>query len=393
MKDNSVEQNKHERSEQKKIIIFSCYGGGGHMSAAKAIENYLSNYQVKIIDAIGGLFAQIDPIYYLTFKYYTGQDFYNYLLRHNRKRITNLFFYFGALMCSLRKKSMFRILEQSIIEEKTDLIISVIPLVNNVLAEISRKHSIPYFLVPTDLDIQSFIKEVQFAHQKNSMLCLGYDYPEIKKCIDEKFIPASHIKVTGFPIRNAFFEKKDCAQIKKDLSIDFSKPVVMLVMGATGSTATLSYLQELIKITVPFHLIICVGRSTSLYKPIEKTTFPDHITYSIFNGNRDISDAMAISDLCITKPGSVTFSEVLYMNIPVIIDNTTPALIWECMNLDMVKNYGLGTIITSYQQIKKIVTTYLIDKELRIMTKNNIVAIAKKDFGKEFKKLVDGVFE
>lgn len=388
MKDNSVEQNKKERSE-KKVIIFSCFGGGGHMSAAAAIEACLHDYNVKTIDAYGDTLATLDPIYYLTFKRYTGQDFYNFLLRHNKKRITNLFFYFGYLMRNIRKKGIYRSFELSILHEKPDLIVSVIPLVNHFLADIAKKHNIPYFLVPTDLDIQSFVKDVHLSKDVNSVLCLGYDYPEIKKCIEPSFVPASQIKITGFPIRNEFFESKNLIEIKKDLAIDFDKPIVLLVMGATGSTATLSYIQELIKITVPFHLIICIGRSDNLYKPIEKISFPGHITYSIFNGNRDISDAMAIADICITKPGSVTFSEVLYMNIPVIIDNTTPALLWERMNLDMVKNYGLGTIITNSKQIKKTVTSYLIDKELRALTRNNISGLQKNDFGNEFKQLVD----
>lgn len=391
MKDNSVEQIVKERSGKKKILIFSCYGGGGHMSAAAAIENYLTNYDIKIIDALGDLLAYIDPIYYLSFGQWYGPDLYNFLLRHNKKRLTNLFFYFGALMSNLRKKSLFKIYDRCIEAEKPAMIISVIPLVNNVLAEVAKKHGIPFYLVPTDLDIQSFIKDVNLVEQKDGMVCLGYDYAEINKMIDPKFLPAAKVKVTGFPIRHAFFEEKDTEEIKKDLGIYGSKPVLMLVMGATGSTATLSYLEELLKITVPFHVIICVGRSTNLYKPIQNTAFPEHITYSIFNGNRDISDGMAIADLCITKPGSVTFSEVLYMNIPVIIDNTTPALLWERVNLDMVKNYGLGAVITNFRQVKKLVTTYLIDKELRVITRNNIAAIEKKDFGQEFRKVVDEV--
>jgi len=393
MKNNSVEQNKKKGHRKKKVIIFSCHGGGGHMSAASAIESCLEkDYETKTIDALGDILARLDPIYYLTFKRYTGQDIYNFLLSRNKKRIANFFFYFGYFMAKLRKKAIYRTFDKFITQEKPDLIISVIPLLNVVFAQIGQKKHIPYFLVPTDLDVQTFIKDVQLKPEHNALICLGFDYPEIHRCIEPSFIPAQTIKVTGFPIRKVFFEKKDTLSIKKELSISHEKPIVLLVMGATGSPASLKYVRELIKIQVPFHVIICIGKSHYLRAMIKKVSFPSHITYTIFNGTKDISDAMAITDLCITKPGSVTFSEILYMNIPILIDNTTPALIWERLNLDMVKNYGLGTIITNYGQVKRLVTSYLIDKELRVLTRNNIQAITKKDFSHEFRALVDHIF-
>ena len=381
--------NDNSDQQKRKVLIFSCNGGGGHVSAALAIESYLPHHEVKTIDALGDTLATLDPFYYVTFGRYTGQDIYNFLLRYNYKRFANWFFHFGYLMRNVLAKKITAAFDRVIKQEEPDVIISVIPLVNPFLCKIARKKNIPFILVPTDLDISTFIKDVAFFKSKSAILSLGFSCPEIKQPIDFSFIPAKQIKITGFPIRKAFFEKKDILGIKNSLLIDEYKPIVLLVMGATGSASTLKYLQQLIKINVPFHVIVCIGRSFELRTPVEKVDFPSHITYTVFDGMQDISQAMAIADLCITKPGSVTFSEVLYMNIPVLIDNTTPALSWEQLNLELVKTYGLGNIITSYQQVKKMVTSYLVDKQLRSLTKRNIQLLEKKDFGKELSNLLE----
>ncbi|MGE0206246.1 MAG: hypothetical protein AB7R69_00150 [Candidatus Babeliales bacterium] len=389
MKDNPIKEKNNIL--KKKILIFSCHGGGGHMSAALAIEANLGQHETKIIDAMAEPVEHLDPLYYLSFKKFSGQRFYNFLLRYNKKRLVNLFFQFGSLMIDLNKKSLYKTFSQVIEKEKPDLIISVIPLLNQFFAKIAEEKNIPYVLVPTDLDIKTFIKNIKLDH-KYAKLCLGFDFPEIKNSIKPGHIPGSAIAITGFPIRPAFFEKKNKDYIKQKLAITHNHPIVLLVMGATGSNVTLKYLYELIKIKMPFHLIICTGRSYYLKKLIKTISFPDTITFTIADGDAEISDFMAITNICITKPGSVTFAETLYMDIPVLIDNTTPALLWEQKNIDMVKNYGIGSIITHLHDVKRLVTSYIIDKELRVLTQHNIKALPKKYFNTEFSTLINTIF-
>ncbi|MEX0939764.1 MAG: glycosyltransferase [Candidatus Babeliales bacterium] len=380
-------------NRKRKILILSCQGGGGHMSAASAIESYLSEYDVKTADAIGNVLAHLDPLFYLSFGRYTGQDIYNFLLKHNKKQLINFFFHIGTFLIKRYKRGLKKSLTHYFKAESPDLIISVIPLFNNVIAEVAANQSIPVLIVPTDFDINTFISGVQASRLKNIGICLSIDDSEINTILkNEHSIEKDTVNITGFPVRSSFFEQKDIRALKRKFNINPAKPILMLVMGATGSTATINYIKKLCSISHPFHIIACIGRSKHLRKFIEKIKLPSHISITVIDSSEDISDVMAIADLCITKPGSVTFAELLYMNLPIIIDNTTTALLWEQLNLSLLTRYNLGDIITDYNQIESKVSAYLTSELLRQQIQDNIRKLPKKHFGTELTHIVKKLF-
>jgi processive 1,2-diacylglycerol beta-glucosyltransferase len=380
-----------EFSMKKKILIMSCKGGGGHMSAAHAIESYLKEkHDIEIVDMMGDKLVHIDPFYYLSFKHCAGQNIYNFLLRHNKKRLTNLYSQLGIFMIFIAQKLIKRGLRSLLKKEKPDIVISVIPYLNNFIADVAQELNVSFLLVPTDLDASTFIKNVSLIKKKNAITNISFAYPELAQKINNNMIPETKLKALGFPICPAFFAKKNTNQIKKQLNLSEYKPTILLIMGATGSNAILYYLQILSFVEVPFNLIACTGRSKSLHKAINKISLNNPlITLCIVNNTVEMSDLMAVADVCITKPGSVTFAETLYMNLPVILDNTSTALIWEELNLTFLKNYALGDVITDYNQVVPLITRYLTDIDYRNNIKKNIEALDKKHFGDELKLFIN----
>lgn len=375
---------------KKKIIILSCHGGGGHISAASAIKSYLEHtYTVVVKDALGEILAPIDPTYYLSFKQKTGQDIYNFLLRHNQKKLTNLLYQIGNIVIQRKRETIQKIFLRYFQQEKPDLIISVIPIINGPISQATQQLAIPYLLVPTDLDITTFITGLNLPASLGTTLCLGFDYPEIKTPINADCIHHDTIMVTGFPLGPHFFEKKNIKNIKKQFTIIDLKPVIVVMMGAVGSCATISYIRALSQIKIPFHLIACTGRNTTLQKKIRSIVLPDHIGISIIDTSHDISDVMAIADLCITKSGSVSFAEVLYMNVPIFLDKTTTPLLWEALNFTFLKQHNLGEVITNFNQVSDLVTSYLANPSQLAIMKKNSKNLQKKHFGTHICTLVD----
>ena len=374
---------------KKKIVILSCRGGGGHISAASAIKSYLeSAYTVIIKDALGDILAPIDPTYYVTFKRKTGQDIYNFLLRHNQKRLTNILYKLGNVIIQRKKDTITKIFIHYFQQEKPDLIISVIPIINNTIFAAAQHQDIPYILVPTDLDATTFITNLHLPQSNGPTLCLGFDYPELRRTINSDFIHDNATTVTGFPLGPQFFEKKNKKILKKKLSIEGSKPIILLMMGATGSSAIISYIRSLSKVKIPFHLLACTGRNTSLQKKIHTMKLPEHIGLTVVDTSHDISDMMAIADFCITKPGSVTFAEALYMNLPMLIDKTTSVLLWEALNLEFLNHHNLGMIITSFKKVPDMATWLLSSREILAVMKKNIAELQKKHFGSHLTTIV-----
>lgn len=374
---------------KKKILIMSCEGGGGHMSAAKAIESYLKEkHTIHTVDIMGDKLVYLDPFYYLSFKRFAGQDIYNFLLRHNKKRLTNLYSQIGTLMIFVAQKLIKRGLRHLIKQEKPDVIISVIPYLNNFIAQVATENDIPFLLIPTDLDASTFVRNISLTNDDNVITNIGFAYPDIRNKVNNA-IPATKIKTLGFPVRSAFFAKKNTREIKKKLDLPEDNPTVLLIMGATGSNAILSYIKILSFVEVPFNLIACTGRNSTLQKAIKALPVDAHITLRVMDNTIDMSDLMAIADVCITKPGSVTFAETLYMNLPVVLDNTTTPLIWEKLNLSFLKNHGLGHVITDYHQVVPLINRYLTDTDFRNNVKKNIEMLDKKHFGNELEKFIN----
>jgi processive 1,2-diacylglycerol beta-glucosyltransferase len=163
------------------------------------------------------------------------------------------------------------------------------------------------------------------------------------------------------------YDKKN---LKKEFAIPENKLVLLLMMGAEGSSSILTHVKQLITIPVSFHIIILLGRNAQLESQLRTIQFPEHISFSIIGFTDRIAELMTIADLCLTKSGSVSVSECLYKRLPVILDGTGNALQWERFNLHFIKNNQLGDVVRRFDEVPTIVQFYLTDTNAR----NNIAA-------------------
>ncbi len=58
----------------------------------------------------------------------------------------------GSWYYNFFKSSVEPLLEKYLTQHQPDLIISVIPLINNLVLKVAQKLNIPFLLIPTDLD-------------------------------------------------------------------------------------------------------------------------------------------------------------------------------------------------------------------------------------------------
>ena len=148
-------------------------------------------------------------------------------------------------------------------------------------------------------------------------------------------------------------------------------------MGSVGSKDLINFTQELTQLEYPAHILIAVGRSHNLIDKIESIDLPEHITTTVIPFTDKIADLMAVSDLLITKSGSVTFAESIYLQLPTILDATRSVLMWERLNHDIVKNSNIGTTIESLNDIVPLVSQILDESENSIFRKNMHSMITK----------------
>ena len=163
-------------------------------------------------------------------------------------------------------------------------------------------------------------------------------------------------------------------------------------MGAVGSQESLTYMNSLKDLDLPVHILVCIGKNRSIRRQLEQITLPSHITITIIGFTQRISDLMAVSDLMITKTGTVSVMEGIYMNLPLLLDQTSPSLMWEAFNLDFVESHGFGERITDYSQVNSLVKKYLCNPSYLSSVINKLSSFEKKHFGTELKKLLEKIF-
>src|SRR5438046_2123174 len=78
-------------SVRKKVLVVASRGGGAHASAASAVASYLEPaYAVRRVDPLTELFSRHDPLRWVTFGRYGGEDFYNFLLARGWHRLATV---------------------------------------------------------------------------------------------------------------------------------------------------------------------------------------------------------------------------------------------------------------------------------------------------------------
>ncbi|MCF7799403.1 hypothetical protein K9L05_03580 [Candidatus Babeliales bacterium] len=366
----------NSQTQNKKIVVLTSKGGNAHMEACQALKNTLPNYELKIINPIHEYFKSITD----------GEDFYVSMIQNGWIRTWNFLIkypvpiFFKSIGASI-KKTILKILEQ----EKPDMLISVIPILNLYASQAAQIYKIPFLVITLDADLTLWLLEMEKNQNKNFILTVETMTENIKKQLDKKNISDNAIREVGFHIRKDFETPKDLNAIRKEWNIPDNKKIIMLIRGGTGSIKLYKYVKELVKLKENIHLLVCIGKNIKLKNMLDKIKNKGSVTFSVIPFTNKIPDLMAISDLLITQPSPTVCNEAIFMKLPILIDLSGAYLFWEEKVVDWIKLRGYGKIFNHMNQLNKLVTKNLNKKEF-IMNKTQPTM---PDFKTEINKIVD----
>lgn len=351
---------------KKKIIILSSSGGAGHIAATQALKDYLADsYQITSKDFMHVL-HDIDVVKKITRgSFEAEQVFYNYCLKRRWFTVLNVVYQLGTWYFAARRKKITAIFKKFIAESQVDLVISVVPLINGALADAAKACNVPLIVVPTDLDVTSFMLGMKKIDYDKLVMTTALDDQATKKKIALAGLSEQQIITTGFPLRKKFFETQKKDELKKQYDIPLEKPVIFLMMGGQGSSSIITFFEQLLDVQQPFHVIICIGKYEALRKKIQAFNVPPHISYTVVGFTPHVADYMAMADFAISKSGSVSVAELIYMNLPMLFDAKGTLLRWERFNHSFIKTHGFGASVTSEHEIVQLVSSWLQNEHMR----------------------------
>lgn len=209
----------------------------------------------------------------------------------------------------------------------------------------------------------------------------------------QRNIPEANIETIGLPVRPDFLSKKDPAALRDQYKIPRHKPIVLIMIGGVGGEATYEYADVLGSSQMGIHLIVCAGRNKDLARSLRKIKLNRSNTMTVMEFTDKVPELMAMADLIITKPGTLSTTESLVMRLPILMDCTNPVISWEQANIDLIKSYGVGDYIEDFDKAESLVRQYLYDSELRHQVQKAYQKMPPNRFNESISAIIDQMCE
>ena len=337
----------------KKILIFYGSYGGGHLSAAKSIRDYIeknySDSQVELVDCVEYVNKLFNK---LTTKAY--KDF-----SKNARWIWKHLYYdseSGSLsrICNTINRLMAIKLNRLIQEFQPDLIISTHPFSSQMCAILKEKGKLNCKVATILTDYAShnqWLVKSEF---------IDYYFVAHQGMIDDlvsRGVNKDKIYATGIPLSGRFLQTYDKQKILEDYGLTPDKKTILFFAGGEfgfGKDKTFNRLKAIIDNLPNLQVVAVAGRNEKMkerFDELVKTTRTES-NVKILSFTNQVPELMSVSDLVITKPGGLTTTESLASGLPLIIIDPLPGQ--EEENAEFIENSGAGIWVKDSDNIESI---------------------------------------
>ena len=356
----------------KKVIIFYASYGGGHLNAAKSIQEcILNNYKdidVELIDCMKYVNITIEKITTAAYREMAKKAPWAWGRIYNDSQR-------GPLAhISSRSNKIMAIKLLKLLREKTpDLIISTHPFGSQMCSYLKRKGK-----------ISSKIATIMTDFAPHDQWLVGSDYTDyffvahykMKQYLMSKNIDEEKIFDTGIPISNRFLLEYNKDEILKDLDFKKNKKTILFFGGGEfglGKTKTVEIFECFVKLFPETQIISVAGKNEKMKNAFTKIVEENHRENNIrvLEFTNKVPEFMSISDLVVTKPGGLTTSESLASSLPMIVINPIPGQ--EEENAEFLESHGIAIWIKKndnpYEKLKNLFADASILENMKENTK------------------------
>lgn len=377
----------------KKVVILTSKGGGGNTTLASVVKDALSSkkYQIDAVNSLTDIFG-FDELRKIGIE---GEDMYDKFLQFGLTGIINFATKINELYFVVRSKDLELRLLNYIKLNNYDLVISVMPFINDVVYKVCKEENIPFCVVSADFDnsvyfFQKTLKDyVKFKFVLFSDSKLSVD--TVDSCISK-----DKVVYLGSPLKRKYFQKiskKEKLQTRKDLNIRDSKPVVTIIMGSAGSKNTIYYLKRLVQYSKPVHVVACIGKNEKIRDKLNKIKLPACVNLSVVGFTDRLPQIFSISDAIITKSGPSSILEAAQSGVPFIVDFLNTPLDWERINSKIVIQNNWGYVLSEPENLFTYLDNLLFDKTLKNKFKNSLSKLNIKGFYDKFPKFIGKILD
>lgn len=234
--------------------------------------------------------------------------------------------------------------------EHPDVVISVLPAVNDLLAHACRTVGAHLEVVLTDWhSVHPYWVARGVEHYTAPTQSARDD------CVANGAQPEA-IDVEGIPVRREFAQNGDTPEPTDRFTI-------LAMMGAEGSPRAVRNIAALASSRLDAQLIVVCGRSEELRQHIER--LPALMPMQVLGFVNNIASLMRSADVLVTKAGGVTLAEAFCCQVPVVIHDVLPGQ--EAGNLEYVLGRGAVAYAPSPPKLVDILRELRVDSGRRAL--------------------------
>lgn len=408
----------NRKQSEPSLLIFTCGGGYGHLSAAKAMaQSAFGKYHILVASTLEETLASNDIL--KKFKLNFSQEkLYNYLLKNDEFEWIKLMTSLGSPFFMLQHKKVERLIRIEVLKQKPDLLISCIPVFNPMFLNIAKELNLPLLIVTTDLDTGEFTKgmthtfcDLDYARYR---VTLAYENPSMRTILENR-IPKEKIHVSGFPLRNAFnweIPEHSLDAVRRKYHIRKDEKLILIMMGGNAGFAIEKYAKFLAAIEEEemdekLHVLcLCGDQAVAANREMRArinalNPQSSRIAIDAVPATFEIAELMSLADVLITKPGGCTTNEAIAKKVPLIFHSPFALMSWEKFNMKFCIEAQMGSSFKIKAYSSKLSKGQVLYNKNRLLPllkqalerrkalKNSPHPIDRKDFSREFLGLVE----
>lgn len=345
----------NEEKRNKKVLILSCGTGGGHNSAAKALQEnlqdkgvqtdfveYLDIINPKIRNRINNLYLKSVTGNGLVFKkvYHLGELYEKTKLKSPVYALNRL-----------NRKKLFNYIQ----EKKYNYIITTHLFPSQALTSIKEKYNIHFMQIATDYVCIPFWKETNPDY-------FVIPNEDLKEDFIGKGMNKDKLLPFGIPVSKCYSQKYDSNECKKELGLDEDEKYVLLLNGSMGFGNVMQTVKRLLKEIKDINFIISCGNNKKLLETLN-SEYKGNSRIIVLPFTNKLNKYIMSSEIILTKPGGLTTTEIATIRKPFI--HTMPIPGCENYNANFFSEKKMSIKCENIQEIVENTKKLLNNKKLQ----------------------------
>ena len=371
----------------KKILIFYASYGGGHLSAANSIKQYIDknfdDFETNLVDCM--LYVN-EPINRITTKAYKelAKKFpwaWGEVYTHSQK---GPIAHISSTANNLLARKLLKLLD----EYKPDIVISTHPFGSQMVSYLKRKSLVDCILATVLTD---FAPHDQWLVGKEQVDYFFVSHEKMRQELINSNIPENKVFATGIPLSSKFLMHFNKKEVMKSLDLNLNKKVILFFGGGEfglGRERTINILESFIEHSKNYQIVAITGKNEKMKEAFDNLVvdLKAENFVKVLSYTNKVPELMSVSDLVVTKPGGLTSTESLASGLPMVLINPIPGQ--EEENAKFLEEAKVAIWIKKNDDYDKIIFDLLNDEKKLSEMKVNTKLIAKRNSTKDICNII-----